>query len=171
MAGKAKPQNPKSEKSAAPDGFTQTSAPRGAQNWGHYEDYVGKDIKARLLGRMQKPKPGKNGQIEFYYRLKVYESTPAWLKPDKDSEAEKVELKRGDILCLDEKAALRCLAPLSSDGGIYDVVIRISAKIDLDNGTYWPAEVYHKLVGGTPRAVQAPVSAPVSSNSEEDVPF
>lgn len=170
MAKKPEPKNeaPENRTSEVPSGYEQTSPPRGAQAWVKFSE--GLEIHAKLGSRMTK-KDRKSGKMRGYYLLDLLKPCQAMKKPDKDSDAEEITCEVGETVCIDEKKALECLRPLAGNGGVYNVLIRIGEKIELKNKqTFWETEVFHKLVGGKPRA-PIPVQDEPEGDAGDDIPF
>lgn len=156
---KATKKQQETKETGAPEGWEQTSPPRGSQNWVKFEE--GLEVKGKLLGRFDK-KDRKTGKTRYFYQIELVESTTAYRKEGKDSEAEAVECGPGELVCVDEKFATQCLKKLAGNGAQYLVLIRVGEKIDIGGGqTMWNADVFHKLVSGKPRAVE----------ESDDIPF
>lgn len=170
----AKASAAKKEKQEAevPEGYERTTAPRGAQAWAKFE--TGLRLHGKLMGRFSKK--DKKGKKRFYYMFEaIGNNNKAWLKPDRESDAEEITVKEGDPFCVDEKYTLRDLRKLAGNGAVYNVIIEVGKKIDLDGGnSFWPADVFHKHVSGKPRPVanvEEPESEDDDTKQDDDIPF
>jgi len=142
------------------DGWEPVSAADGPQNWLIKE--AGTVIQGRLLGRFQKR--GKNRGDAYFYQVKLSAGgVPA--VHGRGEDREEISLEAGEIINVDESAALKDLAPLCKDGGVYVVRLSYGEKVELDGGnTFWPVKIVKKTL-------RAPKPTVETTEPDSTIPF
>ncbi len=149
----AKSANGKTE-NELPSGYEKVGID-GPQAWHRPE--VGATVEGVLLARHKRKKgPG------YFYQLKLVKPTLAVRKDGETKETETVELEPGEVICVDERAALKDLVHLTKDKpGSWQVFLRCIEKVDIDNGqTFWRYSVGKKRIANLE-----------NDTDDSDVPF
>ena len=145
-----------------PEGFKPSSV-QGPQSWFQYEG--GATLQGRLLGRIQ-----RRNQDGSFYQVKVTAECNAKVsfKEERDGESKIVPVAIGDVICVDEKSAIAHWAPLCTDGGEYEVYMKVISKDKIDGGrTFWNIKPGVKVL-------RAPKRQPIGNNDHSDnsdIPF
>lgn len=129
--------------SAPPEGFDIDAELVRGDGWATKgEGYI---IQGRLKGRQEFR--GGDGKMRAFYSIVLARKCHAVI--GKGDEAEPGILEPGQIVNVDDSAALGQLESRAKDGGVYDVWIRYGAKEKLQGKpgqTFWPAEVKLRMV-------------------------
>lgn len=131
------------ENSEPPEGFDIDAELVRGDGWAiKGEGYV---IQGRLKGRQEFR--GGDGKMRAFYSIILARKCHAVI--GKGDDAEPGILEPGQIVNVDDSAALGQLESRAKDGGVYDVWIRYGAKEKLQGKpgqTFWPAEVKLRMV-------------------------
>ena len=135
------------------DGFQSVNPISGPQTWAKFE--VGNIYMGDLVGRFKLRKADRKGNPRYYYQIKLTRPCSAFKKiegEDGEEVSTEIQMKVGDIICVDEKAALiglqQCVEKMEL-GAKFQVYIKVEEKKDIGDGqTYWACDVRSKLITG-----------------------
>lgn len=145
--------NGKRAEDDAPPGFDEvvTSSSR-ADGWAKKgEGFV---IQGRLISRTTMREQDRDGKRRSFYTIELQAKAAA--TTGKGDDVEDVTLEPGDLINVDESAALEDLEPRTRDGGVYDVWIKYGKQQESSKKGqkgFWPATIRLRTIKPATRAV------------------
>lgn len=122
-----------------PEGFAPIDV-SGDQAW--FKPHEGAVIVGELVGRIMRKKANRDGKKGWFYQIRLDNSPMAYKGSKKRGDREEVRLDPGEVINVDERAALENLSQYVGTDKRYTVYIKYIEKIDLEDGnTFWRTTV------------------------------
>lgn len=147
MASKSKTKNPIADQGPAiPAGYQKIT---NEQSNAWIKPVEGTIVEGEILGRFRLKKISKDNKIRWYYQIRLSRALSEVVARKVEGDTEMGDADAGEIVNVDEKSALECLAAQCVPGKRVQVWICYRSKEDIGDGqTFWRIEVGAKPLDG-----------------------